>query len=95
MTSVTRHVLPHDTLHAFHASLAAEPQEVLGRLYCRMGAEMADARIVEGFDPSDPLVEALVSPAMAHLLAMVAADPRSAIAAGIDVNVEQRFSPQD
>ncbi len=80
-----------ETMHAFHASFATEPAEVAGRLYCRMGAAMANARIVEGFDPSDPLVLALVSNAMADLLSMVAADPRSDLAAGLDVNIEQRF----
>lgn len=90
----TATVVSHDgfeNVQAFHASLATEEAEVAGRLYCRMGAASADARIVAGFDPADPLVAALVSPAMCDTLALVAADPASPLAAGLDVNVEQRF----
>jgi hypothetical protein len=47
--------------------------------------------IVEGFDASDPMVEALVAPAVADTLLLVAQDPRSPLAAGLDLNVEQRF----
>lgn len=90
----TATVVSHDgfeNVQAFHASLATEEAEVAGRLYCRMGAASAGARIVAGFDPADPLVAALVSPAMCDTLALVAADPASPLAAGLDVNVEQRF----
>ncbi|GAA0732272.1 hypothetical protein [Sphingomonas japonica] len=90
----TATVVSHDgfeSIQAFHASLATEEAEVAGRLYCRMGAASADARIVAGFDPADPLVAALVSPAMCDTLALVAEDPDSPLAAGLDVNVEQRF----
>jgi len=79
------------TVQAFHASLARDPSEIAGRLFLRMGAACADAVIVEGFDPSDPLVEALVSPAVADTLLQVVADPASPLAAGLDLNVEQRF----
>lgn len=90
----TATVVSHDgfeNVQAFHASLATEEAEVAGRLYCRMGAASADARIVAGFDPADPLVAALVSPAMCDTLALVAENPASPLAAGLDVNVEQRF----
>lgn len=80
-----------ETVHAFHASFATEPAEVAGQLYNRMGAAMADARIVAGFDPSDPLAMALVSNAVADLLSIVALEPSSDLAAGLDVNIEQRF----
>lgn len=80
-----------ETVHAFHASLAVDDAEVAGRLFCRMGGAAADAVIVEGFDASDPMVEALVAPAIAHTLALVADDPASPLAAGLDLNVEQRF----
>lgn len=80
-----------ESIQAFHASLATEEAEVAGRLYCRMGAASADARIVAGFDPDDPLVAALVSPAMCDTLALVAENPGSPLAAGLDVNIEQRF----
>lgn len=90
----TATVVSHDgceNIQAFHASLATEEAEVAGRLYCRMGAASADARIVAGFDPGDPLVAALVSPAMCDTLALVAENPDSPLAAGLDVNIEQRF----
>ncbi|WP_174290984.1 hypothetical protein [Sphingomonas bacterium] len=80
-----------ETVQAFHASIATEEAEIAGRLYMRMGAAMADAVIVEGFDPGAPLVAALVAPALCDTLALVAADPFSPLAAGLDLNVEQRF----
>lgn len=80
-----------ETVQAFHASLASEEAEVAGRLYCRIGAASADAKIVEGFDPTDPLVAALVSEAISDTLSMIATQPASPIAAGLDLNIEQRF----
>ena len=80
-----------ETVHAFHASLAMDEDEVAGRLYRRMGAASADAAIVRGFDHTSPMVEALVSQALCDTLRMVDADPRSPLAAGLDLNVEQRF----
>jgi hypothetical protein len=80
-----------ETIHAFHASLAVDEAEVAGRLYCRIGAASAHARIVAGFDAGDPLVAALVAPAMCDTLELVDADPHSPLAAGLDVNIEQRF----
>ncbi|WP_174286077.1 hypothetical protein [Sphingomonas bacterium] len=80
-----------EIVQAFHASLASDESEIAGRLYMRMGAAMADAVIVEGFDPTAPLVGALVSKAICHTLALIASDPASPLAAGIDLNIEQRF----
>ncbi len=80
-----------ETVQAFHASLATEEAEIAGRLYCRMGAACADANIVEGFDPGDPLVAALVSDAICDTLAIIAGDPASPMASGLDLNIEQRF----
>ena len=80
-----------ETVQAFHASLAADEAEIAGRLYSRIGAAAADARIMKGFDPNDPLVAALVSDVMCDTLALIAAEPSSSIAAGLDVNIEQRF----
>lgn len=80
-----------EAVHAFHASLATEEAEVAGRLYCRLGAAAADARIVAGFDPTDPLVAALVSDAICDTLALIAAEPGSPLADGLDVNIEHRF----
>lgn len=80
-----------ETVQAFHASLAADEAEIAGRLYCRIGAASANARIVEGFDPADPLVAALVSEVICDTLSIIAAQPASPIAAGLDLNIEQRF----
>lgn len=78
-------------LHAFHASLAADEDEIVGRLYSRIGTAAEDARIVLGFDVTDPLVNALVAPPICDMLELVASDPGSPLAAGLDLNVEQRF----
>ena len=80
-----------ETVHAFHASLAINESEVSSRLFCRLGAASANAQIVAGFNASDPLVAALVAPAMCDTLELVEGDPRSPLAAGLDLNVEQRF----
>jgi hypothetical protein len=90
----TATVVSHDrgeTVHAFHASLAVDESEVKGRLYCRIGAASVHARIVAGFNPTDPLVEALVAPAMCDTLELIDGDPGSPLAAGLDLNIEQRF----
>ena len=55
------------------------------------GAAAESATVVEGFDPSDPLVTALVSPAIADVLVQVASDPGSPLGEGLDVRIEQRF----
>lgn len=79
------------TVHAFHASVSLDRNEVVRRLAHRMGGASAAAVIVEGFDVSDPMVEALVAPAVADMLRLIAQDPVSPLAAGLDLNVEQRF----
>jgi len=80
-----------ETIQAFHASLATDESEIAERLHCRMGGASAGARIVEGFDPSDPLVAALVSDVISDTLLIIASQPASPIAAGLDLNIEQRF----
>jgi hypothetical protein len=90
----TATIVAHDgceIVQAFHASLAHDETEIAGRLYMRMGAAMAEAVIIDGFDPTMPLVGALVSKAICDTLALIASDPCSPLAAGIDLNVEQRF----
>lgn len=61
------------------------------RLQHRLGHAPSSTRVFAGFDPSDALVVALVSEAMCATLAIIAVLPASPIAAGLDVNVEQRF----
>jgi hypothetical protein len=82
-----------ERLHAFDAVVAATRMEAERRLRVRHGPEVADGLdLVEGFDPSLPLAEALLSPAVADMLEQVAEDPASPLAHGLSVSVEQRFS---
>jgi hypothetical protein len=79
--------------HAFDAVIAGSRAEAEMRLRARHGAKLADGmEIVEGFDAGVPLVEALVSPAVADMLSLVAGDPGSPLARGLSVSVEQRFA---
>lgn len=80
-----------ETVHAFHASFATDEAEIAGRLYARMGVVAVDAAIVTGFDHTSPIVEALVSRAICDTLMMIDAEPMSPLAAGLDLNIEQRF----
>jgi hypothetical protein len=78
---------------AFDAVIAGSRAEVEMRLRARHGPKLAGAmEIVEGFDAGVPLVEALVSPAVADMLSLVAGDPGSPLARGLSVSVEQRFA---
>ena len=91
----TATVVVHDgceSVQAFHASLATDPAEVADRLARRIGLASLDARIRAGFDPTDPLVAALVSDVLCDTLALIAAEPGSPLAAGLDLTIEQRFS---
>ena len=91
-TATIAHVGDGVIVHAFHASLACTAREVDGRLRRRYGAALAaKAVIVSGFRTGGGLVAALVSPLLAEMLLDVAADPSSPIAAGLDLNLEQRF----
>lgn len=81
------------TIHAFDAVVAGDRAEVEERLRARHGSATVDAmEIVEGFDPTLPLAEALVSPAVADMLEQVAANPGSPLARGLSINIEQRFA---
>ena len=80
-------------LQAFHASICTDAIEATRRLTWRYGPGPASAaEVVAGFDPTTTFAEALVSPALCDLLALVAAEPTSPLAAGLDVNLEQRFA---
>lgn len=80
-------------VQAFDAFLAGNRREAEATLRARHGAALADdMELVEGFDPSLPLVEALVSPALKHMLGQVAAHPASSLADGLSVSVMQRFA---
>ncbi|MBP2513843.1 hypothetical protein [Sphingomonas sp. PvP018] len=81
------------TIQAFDAVIAKDRVDAESRLRARHGAATAGAiDILEGFDPTLPLAEALVSPAVADILVQVAADPGSPLAAGLSVYIEQRFA---
>ena len=79
-------------VQAFDAVVAGTRREAEARLRARHGAVLSeDIEILKGFDASLPLAEALVSPALADMLAQVAVAPESPLAAGLSVFVQQRF----
>ena len=80
-------------LQAFHASICTDAIEATRRLTWRYGPGPASAaQVTAGFDPTTTFAEALVSPALGDLLRLAAAEPSSPLAAGLDVNLEQRFA---
>ena len=80
-------------IHAFDAVIAADRVEAEARLRGRHGATLADdLQIIEGYDASLPLAEALVSPALSDMLSLVAANPASPLAEGLSVSVRQHFA---
>lgn len=79
-------------VQAFAAAVVGSRASFRASLTERYGDAGSGAMVIEGFDPSDPLVGALVSPAMAHVLEQVAVDPGSPLAEGLDVRIEQRFA---
>jgi hypothetical protein len=82
-----------DEVQAFDAVVADDRFEAEARLRARHGAALAgELQVVEGFDPNLPLVEALVSSALADILVQVASDPASPLAKGLSVSVKQRFA---
>jgi hypothetical protein len=79
-------------MQAFEAVVAPGPEVARERIRARHGARIAHrAEIREGFDATQPLVEALVAPAVGDILSQVAADPASPLAQGLEVTVAQRF----
>lgn len=85
--------LDDEQVQIFCAMVARSPVEVRARLRRRYGPLLEDeAKVILGFDGSEPLACALVSDAMAHLLSLAAENPTSALARGLDFHVEQRFA---
>jgi len=85
--------LDHVNVHIFAAMIAGSAAEVRRRLRHRLGPLLEDEAVIRlGFDWSEPLACAMVSEAMAHLLMLVAEDPTSSLAEGLDFQVEQRFA---
>lgn len=92
-TSLLVHECADGTTHAFDATIASNVEEARSRLAARRGRRLADvADIREGFDVRLPLVEALVSPAVADMLLQIADAPGSPLARGLEVSIEQRFA---
>jgi hypothetical protein len=79
-----------ETVQAFHASIATAKAEIVDRLLNRIGTVAINARIVAGLNVADPLVQGLVSPDLCATLTLIAADPLSPLAAGLNLNIEQR-----
>lgn len=80
-------------LFAFYALVTDRPQDLVERVVGRFGTSAAtSADYGVGFDRTTALATAMISPAMADMLLLVAEDPSSSLAAGLDVVVEQRFA---
>jgi hypothetical protein len=81
------------TLHAFLAAIEWGEDAMRARVGMRLGSEAArQADIRVGFDPSHPLVMGMVSDALAEILSFAHQDPKSPLADGLEIVVEQRFS---
>ena len=79
-------------LHAFHASVACSGAEIAARLQARYGAAVsAVALTTEGFDTAERFAQALLAPAIGKVLSDVGRNPTSRVAAGLDLNFEQRL----
>ncbi len=77
---------------AFGAMVAQDESEVRRLLEARYGADVAaGSRVRAGFDRDEGMARTLVSPSLAETLAAVAQDPRSPLARGLDLVIEQRF----
>lgn len=80
-------------LQIFSAMVVANEDVVRSRLRHRFGRSLEElASVREGFDWSEPLACALVSDAMGDILTLADRDPKSSVAAGLDFEVQQRFS---
>lgn len=80
------------TVHAFDAAVLPSADAMLERVALRLGEDGAAAtRVYEGFPEGIPLVDAMVTDAMADMLIQIAAAPASPLAQGVDVVLEQRF----
>lgn len=91
-TAVVAHQSDGGFVHAFAAMVAPSAETLRRVLRERHGEEAAAAAVVEeGFPRGSPLTDALVTPALAHVLEQIADAPDSPLAAGLDVRVEQRF----
>lgn len=78
--------------HIFVALLAVDEQDARQQIRQRLGSRLSNcAEISKGFDPSEPVAASLISDAIADSLAHVAKDPRSPLAAGLNLFVEYRF----
>lgn len=80
--------------HVYHAMMACDLTEAMCLLRLRYGRRLADkADVHRGYDASNPLAVSMVSDAMGSILSMVATNPRSALAEGLDLQLESRFAP--
>lgn len=76
----------------FCALVTRRPAELVERVVARFGADAAAAATYRvGFDETTALATAMISPAMADTLLLVAERPDSPLGDGLDVVVEQRF----
>lgn len=80
-------------LFAFCAMVTDRPTELVERVIGRYGADAVESAVFStGFDHTTPMATAMISDVLADTLALVASDPESPLARGLDVVVEQRFA---
>lgn len=80
-------------LFAFCALVTDREEDLVERVVGRFGTRAAMAASYHaGFDQTTSMATAMISPAMADMLLLVAQDPSSSLATGLDVVVEQRFA---
>jgi len=79
-------------IFTFCALVSDHPEDIVERVIGRFGKDVAaTANFRVGFDHSTPLGVAMISDALADTLALAACDPRSPLAEGLDMLIEQRF----
>lgn len=80
-------------LFAFCALVTDREEDLVERVIGRFGIPAAMAASYHaGFDQTTSMATAMISPAMADMLLLVAEDPSSPLATGLDVVLEQRFA---
>lgn len=79
-------------VHGFEALLAEDRAAAAALLRRRCGGDAGSFELFEGFDPGQPMAEALVSPAIADMLLQVAEQPGSILAQGLSVSIRQSFA---
>lgn len=80
------------TFNVVAASLAEDADQFVHRFATRVGPSLAGQAVIrEGVDPTDPLIQALLSTSMTDMLSRLASQPNWPVGAGLDLHLEQRL----